>query len=209
MIYLGGEMVWDRIKSIFTKEKKFAIYVADRGRKVKVGVVEAKDHSELSDKIIALLDDKPEFHEYPRIHIIDLSTGESIRLKNPFIDETSFSEEAPRRSRSSSGINLNEIENMLRNALELQGSMYKTILQSMFSDVVELAKDLVKVRAGLTQPAQEKTTLKDIAQLTTSLVWLVQHWETVNKVLKEANVGALLSGQLGQQLNTSKEGGKK
>jgi hypothetical protein len=201
-------MVWDRIKSIFTKEKKFAIYVADRGKKIKIGVVEAKDHSELSDKIIALLEDKQEFHEFPRIHIIDLSTGESIRLKNPFTEETSSSEEAPKRSKSSSGINPAEIENMLRNALELQGSMYKTILQSMFSDVIELAKDLVKVRAGLTQP-QEKTTIKDIAQLTTSLVWLIQNWDKVNAVMKEANVGALLSGQLGQQLDISKEGGKK
>jgi hypothetical protein len=202
-------MVWDRIKSIFVKEKKFAVYVADRGKKIKVGVVEAKDHSELSDKIIALLDDKPEYHEYPRIHIIDLSTGESIRLKNPFLEETSSSEEAPKRSKGSS-INTNEIETMLRNALELQGSMYKTILQSMFSDVIELAKDLVKVRVGLTQPTQEKTTLKDIAQLATSLVWLIQNWESVNKVLKEANVGALLGLQLGQQLDISaKEGGKK
>jgi hypothetical protein len=202
-------MVWDRIKSIFVKEKKFAIYVADRGKKTKVGVVEAKDHSELSDKIIALLEDKPEYHEYPRIHIIDLSTGESIRLKNPFIDETSSSEEAPKRSKSSSGINPAEIESMLRNALELQGSMYKTILQSMFSDVIELAKDLVKVRVGLTQPAQEKTTLKDIAQLTTSLVWLIQNWEKVNAALKEADIGALLGAQLGEQLNIAKEGGKK
>jgi hypothetical protein len=206
-------MVWDRIKSIFTKEKKFAIYVADRGKKIKVGVVEAKDHSELSDKIIALLEDKPEYHEYPRIHIIDLGTGESIRLKNPFTEETSSSEEAPKRSKSSS-INPAEIESMLRNALELQGSMYKTILQSMFNDVIELAKDLVKVRVGLTQPQpQEKTTLKDIAQLTTSLVWLIQNWDKVNTVLKEANISALLGGQLGQlgQLNTniSKEGGKK
>jgi len=199
-------MVWDRIKSIFTKEKKFAIYVADRGKKIKVGVVEAKDHSELSDKIIALLEDKPEYHEYPRIHIIDLSTGESIRLKNPFVED-SLSEEAPKRSKSSSGINPSEIESMLRNALELQGSMYKTILQSMFSDVVELAKDLVKVRVGLTQPAQqEKTTLKDIAQLATSLVWLIQNWDKVNVVLKEANVGALLGGQLNLNI---KEGEKK
>jgi hypothetical protein len=204
-------MVWDRIKSIFTKEKKFAIYVADRGKKIKVGVVEAKEHSELSDKIIALLEDKPEFHNYPRIHIIDLSTGETIRLKNPFLEEDSLSEEVPKRSKSSSGITPNEIETMLRNALELQGSMYKTILQSMFNDVVDLAKDLVKVRVGLTQPAQqEKTTLKDIAQLAASLVWLLQNWESVNKVLKEANVGALLGLQLGQQLDISaKEGGKK
>jgi len=202
-------MVWDRIKSIFTKEKKFAVYATDRGKKVKIGVIEAKNENELSDKIIAMLEEKEEFHNYPRLMIIDLSSGETIRLRNPFIEGSDSQEDQSRRSKSSSGINPSEIENMLRNALELQGSMYKTILQSMFNDVVELAKDLVKVRAGLTQPAQEKTTLKDIAQLTTSLVWLVQHWETVNKVLKEANVGALLSGQLGQQLNTSKEGGKK
>jgi len=202
-------MVWDRIKSIFTKEKKFAVYATDRGKKVKIGVIEAKNENELSDKIIAMLEEKEEFHNYPRLMIIDLSSGETIRLRNPFIEGSDSQEDQSRRSKSSSGINPSEIENMLRNALELQGSMYKTILQSMFNDVVELAKDLVKVRAGLTQPAQEKTTLKDIAQLTTSLVWLVQNWETVNKVLKEANVGALLSGQLGQQLNTSKEGGKK
>jgi len=203
-------MVWDRIKSIFEKQKKFAIYVADRGRKIKIGVVEAKDHSELSDKIIALLEDKPEFHNYPRIHIIDLSTGETIRLKNPFLEEDSLLEEAPKRSKSSSTINPSEIETMLRNALELQGSMYKTILQSMFSDIIELAKDLVKVRVGLTQPQpQEKTTLRDIAQLATSLVWLIQNWDKVNLVLKEANVGALLAGQLGQLNISAKEGGKK
>ena len=200
-------MVWDRIKSIFEKQKKFAIYVADRGRKIKIGVVEAKDHSELSDKIIALLEDKPEFHNYPRIHIIDLSTGETIRLKNPFLEEDSLLEEAPKRSKSSSTINPSEIETMLRNALELQGSMYKTILQSMFSDIIELAKDLVKVRVGLTQPQpQEKTTLRDIAQLTTSLVWLIQNWDKVNAVMKEANVAALLGLQ---GLNIAKEGEKK
>jgi hypothetical protein len=206
-------MVWDRIKSIFTKEKKFAVYATDRGKKIKIGVIEAKNESELSDKIIAMLEEKEEFHNYPRLMIIDLSSGETIRLRNPFSEGSDSQEDQSRRSKSSSGINPAEIESMLRNALELQGSVYKTILQSMFSDVIELAKDLVKVRVGLTQPTQEKTTLKDIAQLATSLVWLIQNWESVNKVLKEANVGALLGLQLGQlgQLNTNigKEGGKK
>jgi hypothetical protein len=201
-------MVWDRIKSIFAKEKKFAVYATDRGKKVKIGVIEAKNENELSDKIIAMLEEKEEFHNYPRLMIIDLSSGETIRLRNPFIEESDSQEDHSRRSKSSSGVNPSEIESMLRNALELQGSMYKTILQSMFNDVIELAKDLVKVRAGLTQPQpQEKTTLKDIAQLTTSLVWLIQNWEKVNAVMKEANVGALL-GLNTLNLNI-KEGEKK
>lgn len=190
----------DKIFKGFGKKKnKFTVYVSDRGKKVKLFTAEVKDYRELIEMIQKHLEENEELHKYKNIMILDHDTGETTRVKNPFVDEDSggsLQGAASGRSKSSS-LEIDEVRKMLSDALAIQSEFYKTIMSSFMKDTIELSKELVSLRNVIT-PAQKEdkmSQLRDIANLASALATLITNYDKVEKVMK--NLSPEILKQLG------------
>jgi len=171
--------IWDIFKR--PKPRRFVIYLTKRGSKTRLGEIEARDDREFSRKLIELLEqDKELSAQYPRIQIVDLSDGTIKSIKNPF-SEVSEAEQ-PQRSSGSSGAVIT-IET-LKQALELQRSVYNTLMQSIFSGLGDTLKLVVSqamsMRTGVNpSPSEGGISLKDVADILRGLTVLIQNKEVV------------------------------
>lgn len=173
-------------KAIPGGKKRYAVYLTAKGKKIKVGVYEAKDENELVSKITRDLENNPEAENYPRLMIVDLQSGDTLRLKNPFAEEDITSGEASGGSRSkSSGISVEEVRKMVSNALEIQSSFYREIMKSMLGDIIALGKDIVAIRNAIS-PQQQQINLKDILAAIDGIRYLIENKEKVDKIISEA-----------------------
>jgi len=174
------------------KTKRYAVFLTARGKKYKLGIFEARSYEDLADKIMELLDQQPELSaQYPRIHVTDLATGESINIKNPFATE---SEEEQRRSSEGSTIDPKAISKIISDALTLQGEIYKAILTGITAGlgntigetVSALANEVLKLKAGINPQAKPEPqfSLKDAIAFVGSLRWLIENRDKVSEAIK-------------------------
>ena len=131
-------MFWKR-----KKKRTYLIFGTSRGKSVPLGKVEATNPDELIDKIIEILQNRPDSGSFKHIKIIDAETQQQLRLSNPFAEDQE--EEASREQRrggskgsSAQDVNVNAI-------IDLMSKIHGSILDATVKAVeksIELIPDI-------------------------------------------------------------------
>jgi len=90
------------VKLPFAKRRKrFLVRLTAKGKQLPLGTVEAKDYRELVAKLADMLQQSEDYKNFPVVRVMDLETGNEVKLTNPFAEIEESTQERSGRSRES------------------------------------------------------------------------------------------------------------
>jgi len=89
------------VKLPFRRRKRFLVRLTAKGKQLPLGTVEARDYRELMAKLADLLQQSEDYRNYPVVRIMDLETGNEVKVNNPFAEIEESTPERSTRSRES------------------------------------------------------------------------------------------------------------
>lgn len=130
-------MFWKR-----KKKRTYLIFGTSRGKSVPLGKVEATNPDELIDKIIEILQNRPDSGSFKHIKIIDAETQQQLRLSNPFAEDQE-EESQERRRGGSKGSSAQDVN--VSAIIDLMSKIHGSILDATVKAVeksIELIPDI-------------------------------------------------------------------
>ncbi len=167
------------------RSKSFIVRLGRKGQVKLLGKVEARDHNELLEKIMTEIQKLgEEAKQYTRISIIDVESGQELRIKNPFSQEEELGAERSGRSRDS--LDPETLRKVVSNAVSVYTVVYNTVFQEFVKAFTSLYVDSMKSLSTVKPqaPQEQQYDLNQLINLVSSIRWLIENKEKVEEVLK-------------------------
>ncbi len=206
---------------LMRKRKNFIVFLARRGQRRKLGVIEASSPEEAVKKLEELLqryEGDEEVHRYSTIIVMDGETGEEVRLKNPLFhgeeDEVQKGSKRSRLEELAEALQLQLVTKIattvadtmasaMKSAVEISTRSMMGIVEEAMKAPFEMLKEQLRMQQEIqrellaAQAAQQQPrgpSLGELASFIMALVELARNRDSVFELLK-AGMDAMSKSQ--------------
>ncbi len=205
---------------LMRKKKRFIVFLARRGQRRKLGVIEASNPEEAQREIMKLLEryaGDEEVHRFSTIIVMDGETGEEVRFKNPLFhgeeDEVQKSSRRTRLEELAEALQLQLVTKIattvadtmasaMKSAVEISTRSMMGIVEEAMKTPFEMLKDQLKMQQEIqkellaAQTAQQRRgpSLGELASFIMAMVELAKNKDSVFDLLK-AGMDAMAKSQ--------------
>ena len=189
------------------RKKRLLVYLARRGARRNLGVIEAGDAGEARERIMQLLErlveqGDEEVTKYSTIIVVDAETGEEVRFRNPLFrgeeEQVSSGSSSRRFERLAEAIQVQLIVDTARGISEAYTTATREAVRIVVQNLMDIVNEAMKTpfemmkkqaelqqMVMLEQARQRGPSLGEIAQLINALVALARHRDEVAQLVGE------------------------
>lgn len=182
------------------KKKRFFVRLTGRGGKqLLLGELEASSMDELINEIMKKIENLGEtVKQFNVIRIVDMSTNQEVKIKNPLYDHTLDSPHGRSTKSDDYSAIMNELmmksmTTAVATASKMSGVVMAKMMEGLSDGIKELVKALVSGFSFMKNPQElmkegkkkEEISFSDIVKLTENIKWMIENRDKVEKALKE------------------------